>query len=368
LEHRTITAQKKGFSMRNATVSRCALSFELLEQKALLAGDVGVAIVDGTVLINGDQEANHIRVITNAETNQIVVRGLPDADGVDTSLNGQNGPIVIDGVGSNIQIRTGNGNDAVDIPFGRFANVNVATGRGADVVRVGNLNDAAEPTAVATSESGDDASMAVAMASLDIATGRGADRVLQNDLHVRHNQRLSTGPGSDAVRLGIGTAASTDGPNVNVGGNLAVSLHLGDDVLTSQRLRVAGDAVFAGGRGADELSFAGLRNPGRTAIHAGSGADQVIISGAAVDELAVNAAAGHDRTVIVDSAFANLRVGMGTGNDHFALGQTSADVAILHGGEGRDRLVRLGGNQVEHFAVVAFERLVDGQPDDDESA
>ena len=351
--------------MRKATVSKCALNFETLEQKTLLAGDVGVAIVDGAVVVSGDEAANHVEIVTNVEAEQIVVRGLPDAEGVETTLNGQTGPVRIEGLARNILVRMGMGNDAVNIPRGRFGNVNVATGRGADLVRVGNLDPTDPPTTEATGE----AIPAAAFASLDIATGRGSDTILQDNVVVANDMRLATGPGTDTVRLGIGPTSSTATANLSIGGNLAVGTGLGDDLVTSRAMQVAGNTAISTGRGADGVMLAGMRGPGRTAIHTGQGADQVSVVGGQAALLAIDTGAGNDQAAVVDSAFADLRVSMGAGNDTIAVGETSvANRAIVFGGEGRDRFVRLGGNQADQFAIVAFERIVNGQPDESETA
>ena len=125
---------------RRRTVSRCALHLESLEEKALLAGDVSVAIVDGELFVRGDHESNHIAIRSNAETERVTIVGLPDGDGNATTLNGQSEPIRIDGIGRDVQVRMGPGADRVDVPAGPFSNLTIGMGRGHDRVHLGTDN------------------------------------------------------------------------------------------------------------------------------------------------------------------------------------------------------------------------------------
>ncbi len=286
--------------MRRKTVSRCALECESLEEKALLAGDVSVAIVDGNLLVRGDAEANHILVESSVDHQQIVIRGLPGVGGIDTTLNGQAGPVVIGGLGRELDIRMGAGNDVVDVPRGAFRNVTVAGGRGDDV-----------------------------------------------------------------VRLGGETATNAPPAAVHIAGDLTVHLAHGADRLRVEHVNVSGQAVLGGGRGADHISITAL-HADRALISGGRGADAVVVLGSSINHLALQTGAGHDQAAVVDSAFEELRVDLGRGNDRMAMGGTDvAGTALINGGEGRDRLTRLGGNSSDRFAIVGFEAIRDGIDQDE---
>lgn len=346
--------------MLHRTVSRCALSMEPLEQKNLLAGDVTVAIVDGDVLVSGDQESNHVRIVADPAESEFVIRGLPSADGIATTVNGQESAVRIDGLNRDLKVRLFGGNDQVQLPAGTFRNVDIATGRGADDVHVGRLDPTPE-----VSESGDGpAALDVSMLSLDIATGRGPDRVIENDLFVAEQHRIHTGQGSDVVLLGVAADGLTDPLGVRSGGDLNIQLALGNDTLRARDVKLAGDLHLRGGRGDDDLRLTGVVSPGSVVVRGGQGSDRLELGDSAIGHLQVDAGAGHDRAAIVDSTFADLWIRLGAGNDRIAIGDNTMGSAILFGGSGRDTLVSLGGNQAHRFFVGQVENVVDG-PDND---
>ena len=341
--------------MLQRTGSACALTMERLEDKNLLAGDVSVAIVNGDVHVQGDDAANHVRIVANPVDNQLVIVGLPSADGTDTTINGQSGPVLIDGLNRALAVRTGAGNDAVDLPGGRFQHVNVATGPGADLVRVGRPAGADEVAAV----EGMDSQPGVVMQSLNIHTGSGPDRVVENNLFVAGNHRIATDRGADLVALGGGRDATTDPVDVRVGGNLQVQLAEGDDRLSAAQVQVAGHTHFNGGLGNDGVRVVRFASPGALGITTGPGADYVALVGARVANVGVDTGYGNDHVAVIDSAFANLGVSLGDGADRMAVGDTTvAHTAIVNGGAGRDALALLGGNQAGRWRVEQVERLL----------
>src|SRR5262245_535288 len=60
------------------------LGFEVLEGRRLPAGNVTATLLGDTLLIQGDQEANAIRMQGSLR----VITGVPDASGVPTTVNG----------------------------------------------------------------------------------------------------------------------------------------------------------------------------------------------------------------------------------------------------------------------------------------
>jgi hypothetical protein len=280
--------------MVRRTVSRCALKLESLEEKTMLAGDVMVGIINGEVYVRGDQEANHVLVEADVAENRLVIRGLPDANGVDTTLNGQNGPVTIEGLGRDVDIRTGQGDDVVDIPAGRFQNLAVGTGRGDDVVRIGV------------------------------------------------------------------TPNSTGAAGVNVLGDLNVHLASGADRLVAADSNIAGRAFFGGGSGADRMLLANVMTSDAH-IRGGRGADQIDVLGSSIGNLWLNSGAGNDEVRLIDSAFSDLRVGLGAGNDALTVGSNSVtNTAVVFGGDGFDRLSRVGPNQTNQIAILSFEAIGNG--------
>jgi hypothetical protein len=324
----------------------CGLrSTEPLESRNLLAGDVMVAVVDGNIVVNGDAASNHIVMTANQVSGELVIEGHPSA-GEMTTINGQNGPFVIDSLDRSIRMRMGRGADVVDVPAGTFGgSLFIGTGLGVDHVRIG-------------SEMSD---VVVIAGSLGVRTGPGADFVVETGLDILGNHSIGTGFGADHVFMGLADPANSD-QRVIVGGHLQVNLGRGADVLVARG--VASDvAAFYAGAGDDVISLHGLRSS-RLGIHTGPGDDSVDLFAVQAPAASVAMGLGNDRLSVVDSAFARFTSHLGDGNDIARFSNTSVShAALLSGGGGRDRLVSLGGNRFGHLVIAQFES-VHGLDDD----
>ena len=84
------------------------LSYDLLEQKQLLAGDVGVSIRAGNLIVTGDNLANTVSITSDDS-------GTATVQGTDTLVNGSENPFVFNGSIKNVFLRMANGNDQVSI-------------------------------------------------------------------------------------------------------------------------------------------------------------------------------------------------------------------------------------------------------------
>ena len=92
--------------------ARGELGLERLERRLLLSGNVTVEVVDGNLVITGDDQDNSI---------DIDQAGLPEGQfrilrgDLDTTINGIPGPVTAFNVTKDVKIRMGDGNDEVDI-------------------------------------------------------------------------------------------------------------------------------------------------------------------------------------------------------------------------------------------------------------
>src|SRR5690606_6502540 len=199
---------------------------ESLEQKALLAGDVGVEIVDGDLFISGDDLGNRIEISAGSE-GEFVITGLPTEDG-ETTINGSAEAFV-----------------ATDFT----GNVFVDTGAGADEVVVGNVQLGGD-LAINTGADNDTVIVGGAAAETDAAS-----------LSVDGNLLVSTGAGDDTVILGG-------------------ALNDGGDLSADVALEVGGNVRVDTGDGADRVAGVGLSVDGNLALNAGTGDDQVTLGSA----------------------------------------------------------------------------------------
>jgi hypothetical protein len=193
---------------------RPRLAFESLESKQLLAGDVTVSLVGGTLRIVGDDAANQVAVTPGAEAGEFVIQGL---EGTVVHLEGAEDPAPVAGLEvagvRSMQVRLGDGADELS--------VNDAELRG----------------------------------SLLIDAGAGDDEVTLSDVSVRGLLHVAAGAGNDTVTLGVAeeleTPAATLAGRIGNGGfnnadasvkaGAAIDVVLGDGDDTLAANSVAAD-------------------------------------------------------------------------------------------------------------------------------
>ena len=294
----------------------CPLGMESLESRTMLAGDVTVAIVDGDVFVRGDAAANHVVMATD-DAGALVIDGRA-LDGAPTTINGQEGPFIVDGFHNSIHARMWGGNDVVRIPQGDFAeNVFVGTGRGADRIILGP--DPGGPSTDGVNVEGHLAlalghgpdflrANAVTTGSMAAFGDLGADQIGLNNLQTGR-LRIGTGPGND--RIGIANVQSP---------HLKVHTGLGNDALTVI------DSTFA-----------------RFDARMGAGNDRVRVGSTEALTAIVNGGAGRDAFVSLGDNQAN----------HYALVGFEVILPNANAGAGANgdssAMVSEGGDPEERF-------------------
>jgi len=287
---------KSSFSSRPTGYQRSRnLGLESLEDRNLMAGDIIANVVNGSLVIRGDEASNGVAIRAGAEPGQYFIVGL-EAGGEATSVNGVDA-VLVSGVTRGIRAGLGQGDDVFRLSDANVRGaVSVSAGRGNDHISIGGRD------------------------SDDRADDRANDRVANT--RIRLGLNLSTGLGNDSVHVG-GT-------------------------------RVGGGTRIATGRGADEV---GVRdsNLGHTAIiSTGGGEDAVNVGGSRSGLLVVDTGAHDDSVRVVDSAFASLVVTTKTGDDVVGIFGVSARSAVLLGGRGTDELVG-NNNMIHHVFRHGFE-------------
>jgi hypothetical protein len=388
-------APNKGSRGKSRKDCRKRLRLESLESRRLLAGDVGVDVVDGNLLIRGDRLSNAIEIRQAQDgSGDFVIRGLETEDGVATTVNGEESARV-DGVTGDVLAALQAGDDVIyihdaDLP----RNLVVRTGSGADTVLVGGLPrgdapvpeplppeqiDAAltggdvdgvpgEPTPVDPVPILPIPNVTIA-GSARVTTSGGQDRIGMGSVDVGRNLVINTGRHDDFLTLGLNelpgpiddaavrvvdeipgislplhvrgsmrlnTGRGADSAwleSVHVNHNLRANLGLGDDVFAFDWGAVAGHVEVHGTRGNDIIALAHLK----------------------AEQIAIRAGRGDDGVGLAEVKAGRIGVGMGSGNDQMRVANTAARVARFHGGGGTDSLEFQGENELHDLAIINFE-------------
>lgn len=301
--------------------ARRKLSFEGLEAKQMLAGNVVVNLTGGNLFVTGDEAGNQISITAGTEANTFVVKGL---EGTTVTMSGSSTPapetgLVVAGVRGHVNVNLKEGADAVEVSQAEFR-------RG-----------------------------------LSIETGAGNDTVDVHDVKVSTFLNIVTGAGDDDVDLGTaapptGLLASDTAASVKAG--LAVNVLLGDGVDNSQLNSIAAPAVtVGGGLGADTIGMHGVRAVSVIARGGdGDAVDIVDVSGAKAVAAVIGTGGGADDVNIASSEFTSLNVALGAGDDGLALQGVKARIAVLSGGQGAsDEFTDAGDNTLKLRVVTGFE-------------
>ena len=235
-------------------------SYNSLEERRLLAGDVTLVQAEDVAYLRGDRADNNV-VITATDDGQVVIRGVGE-----TTINGE-AEVVLDSENSTIGrlgIHMGKGNDTLVV-------------HGIDVER----------RAIVFGGTGDDA-----IGFYDVNTG--SDLIANPWL------------GNDAISL--------DG--VDVGGRLVAYTGAGDDIVGIDNSTIHGRTLIGTGFGNDRLALQDTTHNGEVFAFTGPGNDFFSVDNMAADKFtALVSGYGDDDVVVTNSqfnrfAFANGRDGV----------------------------------------------------------
>jgi len=263
---------------------------QLLEQRALLAGNAIASLNGPHLTILGDADSNTVEITVLG--GNVVVRGLND-----TTVNGSSEFIVASGVntiGGNIFISLGDGDDTV--LFSR--NVNVT---GKTDIRGG---------------SGDDS-----IGSINATFGNGLDI---------HGKR-----GNDTISI----------QETDVTGRLWMKTRSGDDVISITDSTINGRLKIKSGVGSDAISVTGTTVSHKFSIHAGMGQDDVSLSNSTFSSLVkMRTRADADAVVLEGNTFQGpLKINNGRNDDSVLVrsGNTFNSLFKVYGGDGNNDAVEI---------------------------
>jgi len=295
-------------------------SFESLEDRVLLAGNVNVAFdaVTGVLTITGDGAGNEI--VINDDSGL----GAPEIYGLNGTVITGEGDGQLPGGVTSIVINLGGGNDVLILDdngtgllTGQDATINM--GAGNDIIRLEGDGDEIE------------------LGTVTIDLGSGNDLVEDNTETSAvqiENLTINGGAGSDVVRIDTG-AFEVD--------NLSINMGRGNDV-------VALDGITG-------LTDPNVRNLNLTF---GAGPDDLLLANVAADHTAIRLGGGRDNVLIDNSVFdISFSLRGNGGGDLVGVANSAFNGAVsFHGGAGRNFLFDLGGNtgvspnDIRRFRIV----------------
>lgn len=337
------------------------LSTEPLERRRMLAGNVTVTeSASGDVLVLGDSADNQILFS--------ISDGAVMASGINTTINGQNGPVQLSDnqmINGNLTIRTRGGNDVVILDQILISGTSrIETGVGDDVfvstnsvfegeaeIRTGGGADqltfdhgSSSAGVFLKTASGDDLVSIDGvqwLGGMSINIGAGNDYLLVNESNVETFTEIQGGGGNDYVEL---SGFSSQGEQ-NQG--IQVSLSSGDDEFRLNEFSyLDGDLSVTTAGGDDLISIHSLGMHGDVSFVTGGGSDVVaVVNTTNIDAMDVNLGAGNDGLLFGCSSADDGTIQTGGGADLLLLGGEMETVALETGG-GADTVL------LNRFAVI----------------
>lgn len=210
---------------------RC--SFESLEDRRVLAGNVTAVISHGNLVITGDDDDNGIEIVPTAVANQVTITGT--TVGTATSVNnaGSNNTVTLSFTGKLI-VNMKDGDDNVFI--GDVTGTNILTSTGLEV-KMGDGDD--DLTVDSNSVNG----------KTKIDLGDGDDTMNFTNSEVTGNAKFKGGRGDNSP-MTIDTAVFDSNVKIKLGKHQNAS-----SLLTVTNTQVTGKAAITGTRGVDDVTL-----------------------------------------------------------------------------------------------------------------
>jgi hypothetical protein len=384
-----------------------SLSFEALERRSMLAGDVNITVANNTLTFTGDSAANHLTLqggsggsitATGANNTRLLFNGVP-----------QGSQIVIAGGFNNIAVDLNAGDDTLQVSgitptTIAIANLNIAMDEGADVVRMGDYQTyVTNPASIITKPY-----VMTLGSTLQLNTGPGADlvqvvSVLVPNWDIDLGDSDGTNSNNDGrtennffiplddqayIYVGEGNSIDVNGGtgddlvNVNyltTNGPFSVSGVAGNDVLSANGCRFkVGAVMLSGGAGADTLALDFSRHDGQGAtatinLDAGSESDFILFARCLIQNgaITIGTGSGSDR-VVIGRYYANSAGNLATGGNVVRAVTVNADsegdVADIRGNDVQEFFGNFGGggDNVDFLNnIVRVRGLLDGGLDTD---
>jgi hypothetical protein len=391
--------------LRNTFEKR--LRIEKLESKVALAADVSITLVNGDLLITGDDNVNHLLVEPHpdyAPGHYVIYNRGPE----ENTVNGEQFPLVdvgggpsraliVSGVTRDVIVNLNGGDDVFHVTgvYEPDSSKNLVFPRDL-IVNLGTDNDQFI-AGVYESFVGFQGPVTVAR-NLQVNGGGGDDTLYSTSLHVGNNYSYADPSGFNVYTVDLASTyafgqRSSVGGNVSfntgggdeiimleefdIDGNVSFSLGAGDDVASTRDVTIGGsvtqnlgsgtnigvvefttaNSVAVGGTGVNFITIQAVDTNSIT-ILTGNNLDNVLIAGVNANVVTIATFGGDDGVQILESAFDLLIVELGAGNDSLSLEGVAVDLlAILSGGRGTDSLTGVIDNDFNLLIDLGFEAI-----------
>jgi hypothetical protein len=397
--------------------------FESLETRRALAGNITVGVLEGSLIVEGDDAANGVAIVGTENPGEVRVTGTPAFDGDVTLLNEQDGPLTFI-VTKNVVIRTFAGNDGVELnKLSVMGNLTIETGEGLDRVSVGSSVTAGAPTIawppadeyvpggaiVRTIEPrgwaqpqviyeplSETAGSVGITGTLSILTAEDSDYVFLGRVTVLKDIALRTADGEDifiartssARHLDAGMGDAKDLANIahfTTTGRMTLETGFGNDIISVAASHSLGSAALFAGHGDNHVvidnsffsdtlyatsgidhDYFALRRSvvvGGTTFVTSSGSDRVDVDYSVVRFFSAHTGNGGDAVIVRGSALDGIYAVLGDGDDQLWLiaSAVSYSVYVDAGGGGND-LFHLYQRAAGSYTLAGFEHLREGWP------
>ena len=311
------------------------LSFQQLENRALMTGNVTAVVQNHALVINGDSKGNTLQIVQVGNGQYTVQCWRGDV----TTINGHTGPQTFSGITGDFKINLGNGDDLLSIDNG---------GNSTPTTVPGNLN-----ADMGAGNNGFYLNHAKVVGSASVNAGNGNNYAYLDFSNVGTDCSVTMGKGSNDIFM-QGTAVGRDltlKSNVNQSGATFMDLLAGS---------IGRNATFQTGNGADSISMSQETIGQKLQINTNGGDDRVVLGGFDTNFIGT---IYPPLPVVADQIYLDL----GNGNDYLQLGGNgntfgggvSANSATYLGGNGDDSVVNhsnsaLSGSfsKFEHMPMV----------------
>jgi hypothetical protein len=362
---------------------RTRLGFESLERRTMLAGDVQVTVEEGTLVIIGDDNDNHVVVEGSGTVGSVLITGEDDTTIFFNNVE-QTTPLLVPGASfDSIEVDLNAGDDTLEMNNVEVIDLIITMDQGADVVRLGAYAAYAVNRSAITPASG-----SVFVDGLfDVDTGSGADLVeavrvlgvadwdinlgdsdgstnnnddrVDNDFFVTLDDQLYIFIGAGEI-IDINGGTGDDLVNINylssnglladpLLSTLIVDGVSGNDVLSINGSAFQDNVLLLGGDGFDTVAVDFSRHDAGVnaliEIDAGADADFILFARSLIEEgeVFITAGGGLDR-VVIGRFYGNTQGDLTTG------GNVVGTIDLDTGGQGDVADIR-GNDVFEFFAT-----------------
>jgi len=366
------------------------LFVEGLENRAMLAGNVSVAVSGGSLVITGDIAGNGVSV-QQLDNGKYFVTGF-SVSGGNTTVNGSLAGKVVTGVTNDINVDLDGGNDvfvmsnrasrraelAADLSGGTAGPIQASPQAPSANVDPG-LTRVPKNLSVATEDGADGIGMTVRVGSNDLnggnhvggvanlKTGSGDDRVIVNNSTIFDDLLMDTGAGADNVNTSgsgtydflyatLGQGWDTFTSSNNWGFHSQIYGGNGNDTISVTNYNFTEEVFLHGGEGNNIINATNL-NAGHVSVWGLAGQDTVNLTNCSSRaNFLVDVGENNDNVNLDDvDATDTLSVYMGGGDDDLGVANSQTGDAYFDGGAGFDDYDNNGGNNLGSPTIVNFE-------------